>query len=1716
MSQSLMRVVCLFTEIRKNVFPLNGNFLGRFSTQWKNVSLFFHSMETFLRFFPLNGKSVTLAALLLASLLPLSAEAGAGFWKQFVIIDRGSGNEYFGDPLSDNFDGVDLGTWVQGDVRVLNGGEANTWENDGDWVNNVRMHYRFGTTGAFTEIGLDQRSHSGNDRMWDQTTQSIPLTHRDPGSHTLQVYFEGQGNYDNPGGSGSWDFFDSAYPDPDYGATFTITAIGNPTNPSATAQGGNAIELTWTRWSSRNVVIVRNESGTFSTPENGAAPPAIGESFAGGTLIYKGSGSLFDDVGLTENTTYYYRFFSINNDFYSSGADANATTDEVAVPTISVAGGDIEFGDVDVFTTAPESYTVTGSALTEDISVSVAAPFSVATSENGPFGETALLPSAGGTVWVQFAPEEFETYNDTISHESAGATARTKAVSGTGSITLGVPESSIVNSTEVILQYFGTTWLEIARRIPEVAEAGYTSLWLPVPQKASGQMSVGYDVSDRFDLGDQPRAGGATMYGTKTDLLHMMRVAHRFGIRVYFDNVMAHTGGFMPEGEPYELNDLGFVPADFHIIRREDGTYYKIDWPDWEDEWQVLYRNPFSWDIATDWGGYNWSFGSHEGAVTQKWVGVRHPNNPEFYDFDHHGNHVGFGNVTQEMVDENPEGYGEEVNEFLMRSVRWFIDTTKADGFRLDAVKHVRADFFGAEGEGADSSDFGFTGQIQWQYNMTHGFNDWDNHRDSVFSPSMPRNDAMAYGEHLGAPPAVQPYMDRGMRIANDDFLNAVNNNIGENLSGMDARSWGIYGGEPNSVAHYVMSHDNVHLWGGDESHPWGDRPQAHALMLAREGLPIVYTDGYNQSGPPDYFPYPSHVPFLGQFRDSAYGAWMPNLLHIRRHFGWGGHWAHWGDQDHAVWVRGSENNHDGASMMFALVRRFAGGDRSPFELVDSVFNEGDVLYKYSHWGAFPVQVQNNRVRELDGSAISVGAGDWWAVSWRIPQMPTVWQQGDWWEREIQPIMILENDQPAETIWVPRTDGVDGDPGFNPSGLPNADTTDRTYHMPVPRVTSPTNLSFVARADGSAANILMKLNGGIDLNSQMWDSPNNSRVGGRDNPPGEVTDMYLGFEQMRFVHRIAEKFASSNTAHNLWGSVGATSYALTIGEAGIVVANPADTPNDWQSTHGPAWVYHDPSESEQFSPAPQTAADQPIQIEVEIGHHPNESGHRAFIYFTTDGATWPEGSAGLGQGATQVAELSWDRVEGDDNHWWVGTIPAQPDGTVVRYKIGAFRTDVDPQFPYSMDRIARGERMETMFVVTNFNAETIVHFPHNNWNVDQIEVGLEEGFHVLRTKAFLGRDEGHAPIYRERVQTFYYDVERPTGRFLWPANDDEWVSGSYGVVLRSDMTVTEVWYQIEESVDEENWVPRPWAQANRQSVPAPASDGTMELEWRFNYDDIPEEGWARIHVVLREVSSSEDLTLSDEEGHFTTLTRDLVTGGGYRIRIMNPPALSIFPENGELEVWLSSELWDGIGPEDQLATFSLSINEEPQPGIGKRLQYDVPGGDGDHAIFFTNLPSLYNGDPEYEHNFLVTFERGGFDSRSSSRRFLAPVPADASTSFADWLAEYALSAETDPDELIQGHEYTYWQAFIAQTNPHDPDDRLIAEAVAQANTFVEFMAREGRHYYLWRTDSLNPIDWVLVNEEAVVGDGTWAAVPVDMNGHPGAYFRLEVTLPPEP
>ena len=116
---------------------------------------------------------------------------------------------------------------------------------------------------------------------------------------------------------------------------------------------------------------------------------------------------------------------------------------------------------------------------------------------------------------------------------------------------------------EAMLQYFNLSWRELQGKIPEIAEAGYESLWVPPPTKAGGGFSVGYDLFDRFDLGSKDQKGSvATRYGTEEEFLEFIKVAHRFGIWVYYDNIMNHNGLMCPGSMSLSRKMLsGFRPG---------------------------------------------------------------------------------------------------------------------------------------------------------------------------------------------------------------------------------------------------------------------------------------------------------------------------------------------------------------------------------------------------------------------------------------------------------------------------------------------------------------------------------------------------------------------------------------------------------------------------------------------------------------------------------------------------------------------------------------------------------------------------------------------------------------------------------------------------------------------------------------------------------------------------------------------------------------------------------------------------------------------------------------------------------------------------------------------------------------------------------------------------------------------------------------------------
>src|SRR5262249_47524448 len=133
-----------------------------------------------------------------------------------------------------------------------------------------------------------------------------------------------------------------------------------------------------------------------------------------------------------------------------------------------------------------------------------------------------------------------------------------------------------------------------------------------------------------------------------------------------------------------------------------------------------------------------------------------------------------------------------------------------------------------------------------------------------------------------------------------------------------------------------------------------------------------------------------------------------------------------------------------------------------------------------------------------------------------------------------------------------------------------------SYPYTIPRVTSGSDLTFIARADGSAEDILMELDGGVDINSQIPLGPTSGEK--RDHPPGLSTDVFLGYEQPMFVGReYPEQFSAKDSTNDTIGSSGADTYDTTTSPPTDVTSNlHGNAGFDTQGGTVASFVFHDP------------------------------------------------------------------------------------------------------------------------------------------------------------------------------------------------------------------------------------------------------------------------------------------------------------------------------------------------------------------------------------------------------------------------------------------------------------------------------------------------------------------------------------------------------------
>lgn len=221
-------------------------------------------------------------------------------------------------------------------------------------------------------------------------------------------------------------------------------------------------------------------------------------------------------------------------------------------------------------------------------------------------------------------------------------------------------------------------WNEISRNAENLAKIGITALWLPPAYKGiGGKDEVGYGVYDLYDLGEFDQKGTIkTKYGSKEEYINCILSLKQAGIESYADIVLNHKmGADMLQTIPAEKVDWGNhneIVSGKEIVR----VATKFTFPGRKKKY-----SDFEWNW-THFDGIDYNDKTKEHAIF-KFINKDWANevDEEFGNFDYlMGADIDFEN--------------EEVKKELLNWGKWYIETTDIDGFRLDAVKHINADFY--------------------------------------------------------------------------------------------------------------------------------------------------------------------------------------------------------------------------------------------------------------------------------------------------------------------------------------------------------------------------------------------------------------------------------------------------------------------------------------------------------------------------------------------------------------------------------------------------------------------------------------------------------------------------------------------------------------------------------------------------------------------------------------------------------------------------------------------------------------------------------------------------------------------------------------------------------------------------------------------------------------------------------------------------------------
>ncbi|TKC10869.1 alpha-amylase [Pedobacter polaris] len=422
---------------------------------------------------------------------------------------------------------------------------------------------------------------------------------------------------------------------------------------------------------------------------------------------------------------------------------------------------------------------------------------------------------------------------------------------------------------QTLIQYFhwyynepDNLWTKAKKEAKNLASMGITGVWLPPACKGSnGGYSIGYDIYDLFDLGEFDQKNSIpTKYGSKEQYIAAINEFHKNGINVLADTIFNHKAGG-DEVEKIKVRKVNeedrneFISEDMEIE-----AWTKFTFPGRAGKY-----SEFIWDYKC-FSGVDYAEDIKETAIyaiqNEYGEGWEEVPSKELGNYDYlMFNDIDFRNLA--------------VREELKRWGKWYFDNCNLDGFRLDAVKHIPAEFL-----------------VEWI--------DWmkkECQRELFF---------VAENWNIESVEELEKYIEiTGGKTQLFDSL--LHHNF--YLASKAGKEYDLNCIFENTLAHrnpllavtFVDNHDSQPMQALESFIEYWFRPLAYAMILLREaGIPCVfYTDVYGAA-------YEDN----GQKVELVHLAELPQLLKVRQSFAYGSQIDYLDHNNCIGWTRAGDDEH--------------------------------------------------------------------------------------------------------------------------------------------------------------------------------------------------------------------------------------------------------------------------------------------------------------------------------------------------------------------------------------------------------------------------------------------------------------------------------------------------------------------------------------------------------------------------------------------------------------------------------------------------------------------------------------------------------------------------------------------------------------------------------------------------------------------------------------